>query len=207
MDGPERFPGPHRSTTGIPAQLASTFAAVAFVLESASGLLYSAADHFAPGLSVAPTTLLASGPTGATLIRLGSLIDLLGYLCILPVVLYLRERHRGARLIDLFAVAGLLGVVVGAVGAVTMAAAGPPLIDAYPTASSADRHTLELVFASLYRTVVLGLWQTLESAVATLWLVGTALSARRTLPRTAFAILVVLGLVTAALTVIRLTNP
>jgi len=79
--------------------------------------MYSAATGFSPGLSVEPSKLLASGPTGASLIGWGSVVDMLGYLSIAPVVIYLRARYAAARYADLFAAAGFAVVVIGSIGA------------------------------------------------------------------------------------------
>ena len=159
--------------------------------------MYSAAGGPSGGLSVDPSKLLASGPTGATLIRWGSLIDMVGYLSIAPVVLYLRNRYLGTAYVDLFAVAGLTVVVIGSteVG---------PLITEYAAANAAQKAAAVPAFSTLYRAVVLGLWQTLETIPATVWLLGTALAARREAPRSVFVILVVVGVINGTIAVYRL---
>jgi hypothetical protein len=195
-----------RPVGGISTRLAIVFAILAFALELGSGIFYAAAAGFPPHLTVPPTRLLASGPTGAGLIRWGSLVDMFGYLCIAPVVLYLRDRHSGATLIDLYAVAGLALVVIGSIGAVVMATAAPHLIDQYSTASPALRQTLEPVFGTLYRAVVEGMWQTLETIPAAVWLAGTAIAVRDRAPRAVVWILLVIGLANAAIAVFRLSG-
>jgi hypothetical protein len=172
--------------------------------ELVAGLMYSAAPGFSNGLSVDPSTLLASGPRGATLIRWGSLIDMFGYLMIAPVVLYLRDRYASARYIDLFAVAGLAVVVIGSIGAASMATAAPTLISDYAVASAAQKQAIVPAFATLYRLVVLGMWQTLETIPAAVWLLGTASAARREGPRSVFVILLVIGLINAVIALYRL---
>jgi hypothetical protein len=166
--------------------------------------MYSAAAGFASGLSVEPIKLLTSGPTGASLIRWGSLVDMLGYLCLAPVAVYLRDRYATARYVDLFAAAGLAVVVIGAIGAASMATAAPPLINDYVAATAAQKQAVLPAFATLYRTVVLGLWQTLETIPAAIWLLGTASAARREGPRSVFVILLVIGLINAAIALYRL---
>lgn len=190
----------------IPVRLAMVCAVLALVLEVGSLLVYAAASGFAPALSVPPNRLLASGQTGATLIRVGSLVDLFGYACILPVVLHLRDRYAGAKLIDLYTVAGLMLVAIGAVGAGVMATAAPSLISAYPTAAPAERQSLEIVFGMLYRAVVEGLWQTLETIPAAVWLLGTATAARRAHHRVTFWLLFSIGLIDAGIALFRLTG-
>jgi len=173
-------------------------------LELVASLMYSAAAGPSNGLSVEPSKLLASGPTGASLIRWGSVIDMLGYLSIAPVVIYLRARYATARHIDLFAAAGLAVVVIGSIGAASMATAAPPLINDYVSASAAQKQALVPAFGMLYRAVVLGMWQTLETIPAAVWLLGTASAARREGPRSVFVILLVIGLINAAIALYRL---
>jgi hypothetical protein len=190
----------------LSSRVAISFAVAAITLELLATLIYSAAAGSSTGLSVEPTKLLASGHTGASLIRWGSLVDMFGYLSIAPVVLYLRDRYASARYVDLFAAAGLAVVVIGAIGAASMAAAAPPMINDYVAASPAQRQALLPAFATLYRVVVLGLWQTLETIPAAIWLLGTASAARRERPRSVFVILLVLGMVVGVIAVYRLVS-
>jgi hypothetical protein len=166
--------------------------------------MYSAAAGFSAGLTAEPSKLLASGPTGASLIHWGSLIDMFGYLSIAPVVVYLRARYADARYVDLFAAAGLAVVVIGSIGAASMATAAPPLINDYVAASAAQKQALLPAFATLYRAVVLGMWQTLEAIPAAVWLLGTASAARREGPRSVFVILLIVGVLNAAIALYRL---
>lgn len=191
-------------STRISSRVAISFAVAAVALELVAGGMYSAAAGFASGLGVEPSTLLGSGPTGASLIRWGSLVDMFGYLCIAPVAVYLRDRYATARYIDLFTVAGLAVVVIGSIGAASMATAAPPLINDYAVASAAQQQALLPAFATLYRTVVLGLWQTLETIPAAIWLLGTASAARRDGSRSVFVILLVIGLINATIALYRL---
>jgi hypothetical protein len=188
----------------ISSRTAIAFAVAAVALELVAGLMYSAAAGPSSGLSVDPLKLLGSGPNGASLIRWGSVIDMFGYLSIAPVVLYLRARYPRARYVDLFGAAGLALVVIGSIGAVSMATAAPPLITEYSAAGAAQKQILLPAFATLYRAVVLGMWQTLETIPATVWLLGTASAARREGPRSVFVILVVLGAVNGAIALYRL---
>jgi hypothetical protein len=190
----------------VPVRAAITFAILAFTLEVGSLVFYAAATGFTLGLNVPTGALLGSGPGGAELIRVGSLVDMFGYLCIPPVVLYLRDRYSGATLIDLYAVAGLLLAAIGSIGAVLMATAAPALIDHYHTASAAGQQAIEPVFGTLYRGIVDGMWQTLETIPAAAWLLGTAITARRDPRRAIFWTLLLIGLANAAVAVDRLAG-
>jgi hypothetical protein len=121
-----------------------------------------------------------------------------------PVVIYLRARYTASRYVDLFAAAGLAVVVIGSIGAASMTAAAPPLINDYVTATVAQKQAMVPAFATLYRAVVLGLWQTLEAFPLTVWLLGTAYAARREGPRSVFVVLLVLGVMIGTLAVYRL---
>jgi len=184
--------------------VAISFAVAAVVLELVAAGMYSAATGFSPGLSVEPSKLLASGPTGASLIRWGSVIDMLHYLSIVPLVLYLRSRYAAGRYADVFAAAGLAVVVIGSIGAASMATAAPALINDYVAASAAQKQAVLPAFATLYRAVVLGMWQTLVTILAAVWLLGTAAGPRREGPRSVFVILVGAGVVNAAIAVYRM---
>ncbi len=127
-----------------------------------------------------------------------------GYLSLAPVVLYFRTRYSGSSHIDLFAAAGLALVVIGSIGAASMATAAPPLITGYGTATAAQKAALVPAFATLYRVVVLGMWQTLETIPAAVWLLGTASAARRDGPRPVFLILLVAGVLSGANALYRL---
>jgi len=191
-------------STSTSGRVAIAFAVATVTLELTAGLMYSAATGFSTLLTVEPSKLLASGAAGASLIHWGSLIDMLGYLSMAPVVIYLRDRYASARYVDLFAAAGLAVVVIGSIGAAAMATAAPALISDYVGANAAHKQALLPAFATLYRVVVLGLWQTLEAFPLTVWLLGSASAVRREGPRSVFVILLVLGVVIGALAVYRL---
>jgi hypothetical protein len=199
-------PGNDAVRGSVPTRLAVAFTILALLLETASLVFYAAAAGYPAAISVPPSVLLASGPSGARLIEWGSLVDMFGYLCIAPVVLYLRDRYAGAQPINLYAVAGIALVVVGSIGDVVMRAAAPYLIRQYQVASPAGRHSIDFVFGVLYRGVVEGMWQTLVALLAAIWLLGTAFAVRGRASRTVIVIMLVIGLATAAIGVFRLTG-
>ena len=190
----------------VSVRVAIAFATLAVVLEVSSLVCYSAAAGFSSRFTVAPIVLLQSGPGGASLIRWGSLVDMFGYLCLAPVVLYLRDRYAGATLIDLYAVAGLALIVIGSIGAVVMSTSASQLIAGYGAASPTGRQNVEVVFGAVYRAVVEGMWQTLETIPAAVWLLGTANAARGRSPRSVVWILFLVGLANAGIAVVRLSG-
>jgi hypothetical protein len=190
----------------VPTRVAIIFAILAIGLEVGSLVFYAAAAGFSPGLSVSPLVLLASGSGGARLIEWGSIVDMLGYLCIAPVVVYLRDRHSGADLINLYAVAGVALVVIGSIGAVAMSTAASNLIDQYSSASPGARQSIVPAFTALYRAVVVGMWQTLETIPAAVWLIGTAIAIRKRGSRAVVVTMLAFGIVCAAIAAYRLTG-
>jgi hypothetical protein len=190
----------------ISVQAAVVFAVVAFILEAGSLVFYSAASGFSTRFSVQPILLLTAHPSAAPLIRWGSIVDLFGYVCIVPVVVYLRDRHAGVRYVNLYAVAGIALVIIGVIGAVVMSTAAPYLIDQYHAASSGGKQNIELVFTALYRAVVEGMWQTLETIPAAVWLIGTALAIRGRTSRAVVVIMLLIGLANAGIVLYRLSG-
>jgi Homeodomain-like domain len=86
------------------------------------------------------------------------------------------DRHAGARLINLYAIAGIALVVIGSIGAVVMSTAAPYLIDQYQSTSPPGKQSIELVFGVRYRAVVVGMWRTLETIPFAASLIGTAVA-------------------------------
>jgi hypothetical protein len=189
----------------VPVRVAIVFAVLAVVLELGSLVFYSAAAGFSTSLTVPPAVLLAH-PNAGPLIEWGSIIDMFGYLCIAPVVLYLRDRHADAKLINLYAVGGICLVVFGSIGAVVMATAAPYLIDQYHVASSGGKQSIDLVFTAVYRAVVVGMWQTLETIPGAVWLIGTAIAIRGKVSWAVYFPLLLFGLANAGIAAYRLAG-
>jgi hypothetical protein len=150
-------------------------AALAFVLLNnvIASTLVIAAYGFDLSLFADPGALVGRQLGTADLLRWGALIDLLGYLALAPVVLYMYGRHRdyglGARLV---AFSGLGFVLVGAIGAALLGSAGPWLLQA-PTTDAQALAAARTAFASLQTIVVVGLWGTLEQVLLAGWLIGS----------------------------------
>lgn len=154
------------------------------------------------------TKLLHSGAAGAAMIRWGGRADMLGYLSLAPVVLFLRERYAGTTLADLYAVAGLAFVVIGAIGAVILASAAPDLIERYGAVSGAGRQVFAGTLSTVYREVVVGMWNTLELIPAAVWGLGMASVVwRHDGPRVVAGALLALGLLSAGISLARLLLP
>ena len=113
------------------AGAARRFTAAVVILEAASTVLFLRAADYSLAILNDPARLLHAGARGADLLWLASVLDMLGYLAAIPVALYLRERFRGEPGSDLFTLAGVAFMLLGAAAAVAFAAAGPQLIREY----------------------------------------------------------------------------
>lgn len=150
-------------------------AALAFVLlDVTAGMLVIAAYGFDLSNLTDPGALVARQLGTADLLRWGALIDMLGYLALAPVVLYIYERHRAAGLAArVVALSGLGFVLVGAIGAALLGSAGPWLLQT-PTTDAQATAAARTAFASLQNVVIVGLWGTLEQLLLAVWLIGSA---------------------------------
>lgn len=110
--------------------------------------------------------------------RAASIIDMISYLALAPVVLYLHgrfnavasERATRSGVVRLLTFFGLAFVLVGSIGAVLMASVGPPLLELGVT----DPTPARIAFEALVSAVVVGLWGTLELLMFGVWLIGVA---------------------------------
>ncbi len=148
-----------------------------------------------------PTSLLGTGANGATLFRWGLILDIFGYyllLAPLALLVWSRLQSKGRNLITLFTFCGLAYMFIGAIGATTLAAISPPLIEGYGQASAQQRQVYEVVFSGFLNVVYVGLWNLLESSLGGIWWVGIGLLLRREQPA--------LGLFTTALGIFALLD-
>jgi len=156
-------------------------ATLAFVLLDglASIMVAAVYDFDATALAANPGVLPARGSEVGGLLRWGAVVDMLGYLALAPVVLYLHgglgatvsERVRASGLVSLLTFSGLGFVLVGSIGAVLLASVGPPLLDA-SAAGSETATAARVAFAALGNGVLVGLWGTLEVPLLGVWLIG-----------------------------------
>jgi hypothetical protein len=163
MNSSERF----RRLVGV-----LTLLAIPFSLGSAVLLMVAAGGDNRLLLN---GSLVGIGVRGAAFFRWGMILDVLGYYLLLaPLALYLRERYKGqgGPFITLYTLCGLAYVLIGAIGAIILAAVGPDLMRQYALAQEPQRLTLQVVFDSFYRAVYNGLWNPLEIMLEGIWLVG-----------------------------------
>ena len=162
-------------------RFAALAAIISFPLTLGSIVLSGMALDFNMEASTNPALLLSVGADGASLSRWGMLLDMLGYyLPLLPVALFL-WRWLGPRDPDwvlFYTSCGLGYILIGAIGAVILAAVHPPLISAYAQASVEQRPVLETVFSAVWNMVYGGMWNILGELLAGIWFVGVGLLLR-----------------------------
>src|SRR5205814_6908839 len=132
-----------------------------------------------------PTHILGTGANGASLIRWGMILDMFGYyllLAPLALLLWSRLQPKGMNLITLYTFCGLAYMLIGAIGAATLAAISPPLIEGYGHASAQQQQMYEVVFSGFINVVYVSLWNLLESSLGGIWWLGIGLLLRREQP-------------------------
>lgn len=187
---------------------------MAIVLQAIAGLAFAVAYGFDVARDSDLSVLIDRGPGTATTFRLALIVDMLSYLAVAPLVLYLHGRlHRVVEgspsdgwLLSCATFFGLAYSLVGSIGAALIAAAGSTLID---QASGGDPIGAAAAFAGLARGVYVGLWGPLEWLCVGLWVGGIGWLARRDERRFSTAsVVVALGAVAyAAQTAVTGRNP
>ena len=162
-------------------RFAALAAIISFPLTIGSIVLSGMALDFNMEAATNPALLLSVGADGANLSRWGMILDMLGYyLPLLPVALFL-WRWLGSRDPDwvlFYTSCGLGYILIGAIGAVILAAVHPPLINAYAQASVEQRPALETVFSAVWNMVYGGMWNILGELLAGTWFLGMGLLLR-----------------------------
>jgi hypothetical protein len=156
-------------------RFAAIAATVSFPLALASALLSGMVTNFSPDVANSPVLMLSAGTNGANLIRWGMILDMMGnYLPILPIALFMYSWLRLKRPVWLrfFTVCGLGFGLIGAVGAVALAAVQPPLTISYAQASADQRAILEIAFGSIWNIIYGGVWNILGELLAGIWFLG-----------------------------------
>lgn len=103
-----------------------------------------------------------------------NILDMFGYyLLLLPLIFYLDQQYRfRTPWLSLFTNSGLCYVLIGAIGAVTLAVAWPPLMHDFLHASGDESKIITLTISVLTTIVTKGLWNILEALFASVWFIG-----------------------------------
>lgn len=86
--------------------------------------------------------------------------------------LWSSRRSHSPNFVNLYTACGLGYVLVGAMGAIVLAAVLPPLVDQYAQALPAQREVLQVVYSGFMNAVYLGLWNPLEVLLLAIWFLG-----------------------------------
>jgi hypothetical protein len=129
-------------------------------------IVFLAVYDFAPGGLNDLPSIVGDADAAGTL-RWAGLADMLAYLPVAPVVIYLHRRlaHRAPDLIGVLTFGGLAYVLLGSLGGTLFATVGPPLVEAGTDAA-------RLVFGALADMITVTLWGTLELIGFGVWLIG-----------------------------------
>jgi uncharacterized protein DUF4386 len=164
------------------------FAALAAIISFPLALVSMVLSSMATDFNMDATTNLAfwlpwlsAGADAARLLRWAMMLDMFSYyLPLLPVALFLWRwlRSRSPNWILFYTSCGLGYILIGAIGAVILAAVHPPLINAYAQASVEQRQVLETVYSAIGNMVYGGMWGILEVVLAGIWFLGIGLLLR-----------------------------
>ena len=155
----------------VNARVAEYFLAAVVIVEAASTFLFLQAARFSITTLLDPSRLITTGDTGGSLIRVAAELDMAGYVLAVPTALYLRERFKDSAAIDLWTIAGILFLLLGALGAVVLAFVGAPLIHEYAAPSIQGKHAIESSFEVIHRLVVVAIWQVVDPLLLAAWLI------------------------------------
>jgi Domain of unknown function (DUF4386) len=170
-------------------RLAALAALTSSVLMLASIGLSSAAFGLGGGLRNARDlyySVLSAGPASGYLLHLSMVADMLGYyLLLLPVALFLQRwlGRRSPNLAAVYTLAAVAYAIFGAIGAATLSALLPPLVNEYAHASAQQRQVLQEVYRAGVNAVYGGIWNTLEMIPFGTWLIGMGMLLRTYRPR------------------------
>lgn len=159
----------------IPGGLRRTAAVAAFVLAFlglVSDALFVLAFQLRIDWFMDPALTVAGGPESAELLRWAALTDLLSYYvptAPIALALWVELRPRRPVLVDAATLAAFGYVLAGSIGAVVLAAGGPPLVLAYAEAADSDRAAIATTFRFLIDVVFHGIWQTLDPILLGFW--------------------------------------
>jgi len=154
---------------------------VSFAFSLISNILQGIPVHFSSDMISNPTIILGIGAGGANLMRWGLILDMLGYyLPLLPIAVFIQYWFEAKKPIwvRFYTICGFGYVLIGATGAVVLAALMQPMIGAYAQASAEQRIVLETIFGTIWNIVYGGLWNILGELLIGIWFFGVGLLLR-----------------------------
>jgi hypothetical protein len=162
--------------------------------------LFLDAGRFSSSILLGSRALFAQDGRGAHLLQLASVAALAGFLAVIPLVVYLRNRFQDDIGTAFYTFAGAMFVAIGGAAAAVMATIAAPLLLYYP---NDYKGTIGASFDTVY-PFVLGTWQTVDPLLAGLWLVPLGFAARRRGANLLAASLILGGLAGIAAALVRI---
>jgi Domain of unknown function (DUF4386) len=162
-------------------RFAAIIAIASFFFAVASDVLQGIPVNFKSDFPINPSMFLSVGISGASLLRWGLLLDMLGYyLPLLPLAIFIQKwlKAKNPIWIRFYTTCGLGYILIGATGAVALAVVQPPLINAYAQAPTEQRVVLETIFAAIWNIVYGGMWNILGELLVGIWFLGIGLILR-----------------------------
>jgi hypothetical protein len=203
--GDQNMTDAEASSTRVTIRRGAIAAWFIVIVGAISSTLFGIAADWNLRPSFQPSDYLTAGH--AQVFRWAAFTDMFSYY--LPFLLVVLAVHASSRDVPdddrrTMAVAGVLYVIVGSIGAVLLATAGASLIQAH--VDTGDPTTVTM-FKALTDGVFVGLWQILEVVFAAVWWFGMARTwADSTLLRLLGYIMGVAGIVTAAARMLQLDD-
>ena len=156
-------------------RFAAIMAIVSFFIAFASDILQGIPVNFNSEYPINPAIFLGVGEDGASLLRWGLILDMLGYyLPLLPIVLFAHHwlKTKSTTWLHFYTICGLGYILIGATGAIILAVVQPPLINAYAQASADQRVLLGSIFGVIWNIVYEGVWNILGELLIAIWFLG-----------------------------------
>jgi hypothetical protein len=158
---------------------------VTVVLGTVSNVLFLAAFRFRRDWIADPALVVTGGARTAELLRWASITDLFSYYlptAVVAIALGFALSPRGPVLARASMFAALGYVLAGAVGAATLATAGPALVEEYAQPGT-DKAAVAIAFALLIDVVFRAIWQLLNGVLLGVWWLGICRLTRADQPR------------------------
>lgn len=144
------------------------------VLSIGASLLVPGAYGFDMQALAHPGSIVDDGQGVADVLRWGALLDMVSYLPLAVVVVYVhyRLRDRNPLLVGVMTAGGLAYVLIGSLAGALLASVGPPLIEGYAEATAAGQEAARVSLESIGNATFVGLWGTLELIGIGAWFLG-----------------------------------
>ena len=161
-------------------QMAAITAIISAPLALGASAILAWAIDFNPELMSNPVDPIALGARVAGIFRGVEFIGMFGYyLLLIPTSFYLWYwlKPHNPKLVSVYTVFGLGYLFIGAIGSAVLVSVAPPMMNAYPQGSEAQREVLEAVFQAVTDLGIVALFS-LSYILGGVWWLGIGLILR-----------------------------